>query len=472
MNGSDHQRPQPSLPRPAGRGQRGSRTTSSSSQLSLAEYLADRADRRPGPLERGAAERGQGQPPHGRPLEPGRHQGGGRGRRAGNWSGGPSRWPPLWLPRQRWPADLLDEAWLAVVRNAAHDSVCACSADAVGRAVRHRYDVATALAGEVIAAWPWPWPNSAHRTTPGPGRSVNPGPVQATPSGRSGAAGQRSVPDTQVAGSPSPEGRGGAPRHWGRLGPPPRRAHRRRLAGQRTRRRRRTSSPATRRPGGDRSSRRQPASVAPDGVGDGGSVGAGRAPTATTRWRVRVERRPSQRVAARVAGRPRLRVGAVPAGARGRRGRPGRGHLAGQLRACGSRWTPRPAPSPSTAWAGLDRLVDGGDEGDTYNHSAASPDSVVDMPDRVERRPGRKRTGAGHLRMTQHFTWPAGVVDGRRAGGRPVVIVTDLQLHAGEDARPGGDRFDNPSRDHRLRAWFPAPPPGRAHAWPSARSPP
>ncbi len=57
----------------------------------------------------------------------------------------------LWLPQKVWPADLLAEAWLAVVRNAAHDSVCGCSADAVGRAVRHRYDVATALADEVIA---------------------------------------------------------------------------------------------------------------------------------------------------------------------------------------------------------------------------------------------------------------------------------------------------------------------------------
>ena len=56
----------------------------------------------------------------------------------------------LWLPKEHWPAGLLDDAWLALVRNSAHDSVCGCSADAVGRAVRHRYDVATALAGEVI----------------------------------------------------------------------------------------------------------------------------------------------------------------------------------------------------------------------------------------------------------------------------------------------------------------------------------
>ncbi len=59
--------------------------------------------------------------------------------------------------------------------------------------------------------------------------------------------------------------------------------------------------------------------------------------------------------------------------------------------------------------------------------------------------------------MTQHFTWPAGVVDGRRVGERPVAVVTDIQLHASESFVRVCVRFDNPSRDHRLRAWFPLP---------------
>lgn len=48
---------------------------------------------------------------------------------------GPTRWQPV-----------LDLAWLDVVRNAAHDSICACSHDEVVDAVLHRYAESTRLA--------------------------------------------------------------------------------------------------------------------------------------------------------------------------------------------------------------------------------------------------------------------------------------------------------------------------------------
>lgn len=32
----------------------------------------------------------------------------------------------LWLPEDRWPSGELDEAWLAMIHNSAHDSICAC----------------------------------------------------------------------------------------------------------------------------------------------------------------------------------------------------------------------------------------------------------------------------------------------------------------------------------------------------------
>ncbi|MHB1536087.1 MAG: glycoside hydrolase family 38 N-terminal domain-containing protein, partial [Acidimicrobiales bacterium] len=41
----------------------------------------------------------------------------------------------LWFPAECWPATLLDGAWLEVIRNSAHDSICACSADSVVDAV-------------------------------------------------------------------------------------------------------------------------------------------------------------------------------------------------------------------------------------------------------------------------------------------------------------------------------------------------
>ena len=45
----------------------------------------------------------------------------------------------LFLPADRWPGALLDVAWLEVIRNSAHDSICACSHDDVCRAVLHRF---------------------------------------------------------------------------------------------------------------------------------------------------------------------------------------------------------------------------------------------------------------------------------------------------------------------------------------------
>lgn len=57
----------------------------------------------------------------------------------------------LWLPPDLWPAAPLERAWREVIRNSAHDSVCACSADEVVRAVLSRYDAARALADEVTA---------------------------------------------------------------------------------------------------------------------------------------------------------------------------------------------------------------------------------------------------------------------------------------------------------------------------------
>ena len=52
----------------------------------------------------------------------------------------------LFLPPESWPGALLDAAWLEVIRNSAHDSICACSVDAVCDAVLHRFGEATEIA--------------------------------------------------------------------------------------------------------------------------------------------------------------------------------------------------------------------------------------------------------------------------------------------------------------------------------------
>ena len=56
----------------------------------------------------------------------------------------------LYQPPDRWPGALLDEAWLGLIRNSAHDSICACSVDEVCDAVLHRYAEATQI-GEGLA---------------------------------------------------------------------------------------------------------------------------------------------------------------------------------------------------------------------------------------------------------------------------------------------------------------------------------
>ena len=56
-----------------------------------------------------------------------------------------------------WPAELLGLAWKEIIRNSAHDSICACSVDDVVDAVLHRYaearTIASGLADRAIATF-------------------------------------------------------------------------------------------------------------------------------------------------------------------------------------------------------------------------------------------------------------------------------------------------------------------------------
>ena len=148
MNGSDHLDPQPWL----------GRVVAEANAIqddyvfeitSLPEYLADAPDRRARALEGRAAVRRPGQRPDGRHLQPGRRQAGGRRQPSAPSNGGPSRTPPSSSRPTQWPARLLELAWLDVVRNAAHDSICACSVDDVVDAVLHRFAEARQIADGV-----------------------------------------------------------------------------------------------------------------------------------------------------------------------------------------------------------------------------------------------------------------------------------------------------------------------------------
>jgi mannosylglycerate hydrolase len=62
----------------------------------------------------------------------------------------------LFLSPEEWPERFLEVAWTLMLRNAAHDSICACSLDEVVDAVLHRYaearQIGSGLADEAIAA--------------------------------------------------------------------------------------------------------------------------------------------------------------------------------------------------------------------------------------------------------------------------------------------------------------------------------
>lgn len=108
---------------------------------------------------------------------------------------------------------------------------------------------------------------------------------------------------------------------------------------------------------------------------------------------------------------------------------------------------------------GLGRLVDDGDEGDTYNYSPPAHQVVVDRPESVTVavvEPGPLRA---RVAITSRHLLPEGIVDGVRTGERIVEVVTTVELHTGERLVRVTTELDNTVRDHRLRVWMPLPRP-------------
>ncbi len=112
---------------------------------------------------------------------------------------------------------------------------------------------------------------------------------------------------------------------------------------------------------------------------------------------------------------------------------------------------------------GYGHLVDGGDLGDSYNYSPPRQDTVVDEPVDVTVRvvePGPVRAA---VEIAATYVWPDHV-DGssqRRVGEHRVEVETRLELRADEAVVRVTTSFVNPSRDHRLRVHLPLPEPAR-----------
>ena len=359
----------------------------------------------------------------------------------------------LFLPPEQWPGRLLDLAWREVIRNAAHDSICACSVDEVGAAVLHRFAEATQIATGL-----------ARRAVRALGRSMaDPGTVVVNASARTRGGLVELVLPT---GPPSDDTPSDALQVLARGEP----------GTEVLTMAARAFNPFV----GDlvnRAARERTAVTHVEWDDDDtvvlrvGAGGLGRdtgsrlaelfARTGAMRdepLRVEVRRDGWRRALVRVDDVPGLGwatwtgdTGAVdPVRADAATGTLDNGLVRVEVDATDGTFA-------IDGTSGLGRLVDDGDAGDTYNYSPPAADTVVDSPSTVridveEAGPLRAR-----VLVTRTFTWPERVEDGSRRGERTVDVRTRLELRAGERLLRVETSFDNPSRDHRLRAWFPLP---------------
>lgn len=361
---------------------------------------------------------------------------------------------PLWAlfaGADAWPQAFLDEAWGLVVRNAAHDSICACSVDPVVEAVLHRYDEAVDVADGLTS-----------RALRMIGREAGgTGPVIVNPSARARAGVVELLVEGEV-----PDGAQVLEAVPGR----------------------RKVDDGSRANLGEVVGRvlDRDATLTDVEITDAGdevtvvvrSGGAGAVDRAAVRARVaevmtvggpgdvaRAWRQgpPANRVLGRAAadgfswGRweaAPLDVDPATASAIDRGG----AHLANGLVAV------EVDPSDGT-WSidgqvGFGRLVDGGDMGDTYNWCPpVDGDTLVDQPDAVRIEVLESGPVRARVTITTDWTWPLGLVDDRRSDVPTVAttVTTTLTLHAGETLVRVETAVDNRSRDHRLRVHLPLP---------------
>ncbi|MBW3556311.1 MAG: alpha-mannosidase [Actinobacteria bacterium] len=360
----------------------------------------------------------------------------------------------LFLPPQQWPASLLEIAWREVVRNAAHDSICACSNDEVVAAVNHRYAEARQIAEGLSAV--------ARRELASSFAAQGPVVVNPSAHSRSGVVEVVLPHDVAIEGTQVLDAAGAAPATTRRVRSSDVAALLGQIRGQRF----------------DDTFFVTALALEEDLPEPEVVVHLGTVPPADSRveetrrdlyarlgaserewYRVRIHRPPVQRLLARVeevpgygwrawSGHQVAATGAVS--------------IEGTTMANGCTTVtadPHSGTFTVDGVAGLGRLVDGGDAGDTYNYCPPGHDLVVDEPESVTVEVVEAGPVRGILGVTCTYRWPRRLDDesGRRIGTRVTEVHTRLELHAGQDLVRVTTRFDNQSRDHRLRALFPLP---------------
>ena len=115
--------------------------------------------------------------------------------------------------------------------------------------------------------------------------------------------------------------------------------------------------------------------------------------------------------------------------------------------------------------AGLGRLVEGGDGGDTYNYSPPAEDVIIDRPEAVTVTLHESGPVRSQLRVLTWYRWPHHAVGNERSCSHRsdeqllTEVVTTLEVRAGEPFVRVRTELDHRCRDHRLRAHFPLPAP-------------
>jgi hypothetical protein len=347
----------------------------------------------------------------------------------------------LYQPAERWPAALLDEAWLDLIRNSAHDSICACSVDEVCDAVLHRYAEATQI-GEGLATRAL----NALSTT----LAVD-GPVIVNPSSRprSGLVeivvpGDEPIDGTQVL-NVRPAERVLAELDLADMAPVVIRElkHNDRILGLTL------ESVATGAVLWSAERDEHGELLEPGARSELDAI----ASSASGRVRIRVRSTPTQKVIARVADVPGFGWRAFAAGALD----VAPVSLDGKVLDNG---LVRVEVADEGTWslngmAGYGRIVHGGDVGDTYNWCPPDNDTEIDAPSRVDVNALETGPLRARLSIVSTYPWP------QRLGG-PLVdveITTLLELDAGEPFVRVTTSWNNQTRDQRVRVLFPLPRP-------------
>ncbi len=353
----------------------------------------------------------------------------------------------LFQPVDRWPSALLHEAWLQVVRNAAHDSVCACSIDEVCDAVLYRYAEAAEI-GEGLA----------QRALDALGSSVaGDGPVIVNPTARP----RTGLVEVIVPGSgPRPGAQILNERPAERVVAELDLATMAGVVVRELKHNRRIEAIALEsvETGEElwREERERDGSMLTSGTrADLDELAA----SGSGSVRLRVRTKPTQKLLVRVTGMP---------GHSWRSWKPALLDVDAAGAADRSLWNGpvRVDVAEDGTWSidgrdGFGRIVRGGDVGDTYNWCPPDDDVEIDTPERVEVAVEEFGPLRARLRITSSYRWPS------RQGG-PLVdvdVTTRLEFHAGEQLLRVRTEWHNPCRDQRVRVWFPlASPADRSRA--------